>query len=668
MHTFVYPLPHRCLKFSTASLFVLALGASASAATLSVGPGRQFAAPCAAFNAAAAGDTVEIDAAGTYRADACTIPSGKDNLTIRGVNGRPKIDGAGMAGSDIWQVSSNGALIENVEMFGATNGIAIALSRDTLNLTVRGSYLHDNAWGIFAKLNLSNGESTVTIANSAFERSGVSAAEGHQLQFLGNYAHDMNGNGLLSEATSNLILENRYSGSGQSGYPISLASRGPAYIVGNFIQQPTYNAVMLDFGAPAFPNPIENHLYVINNTFLNDDSSGGTFIRVNSDILTPALVQNNLFVGTGTAITQTNAIDQSNYKTLDTRLFVDRPNYDLHPAVGSAVINAGSPTALSASRLDLTPLVQYKHVGGKEVRPFTGALTIGAYEPIVAAPTPPVISMLDDSKWTPCAREDGSCLFTGTRRVRYGADSIYAIQSATAMMDCNNASFGDPRFNVVKSCWYENTPIDMAAETATTAWAPCANEGSACTFSGAHQVRYGANGIFVYKSATDTVDCSNEVFGDPLFNVIKHCEYDVLAVKPDTLDALPLPVSIDPFADASPPSTPAPTPSTLTVLPAILGTLPITVTPTTTTTPSPQPTVTNAPTVSPANANLSTLLATSPAAAAAAFRTLLATTPATTNTPTIIPTTPTTAPAPNTGSFFNVNLNFLCSIFKTACP
>jgi hypothetical protein len=642
MHSFVYSLPRRCLKFSTASLFMLALGASASAATLSVGPNRQFAAPCAAFNAAGAGDTIEIDAAGTYRGEACTIPSGKDKLTIRGVNGRPKIDGAGMAGSDIWQVSSNGAVIENVEMSGATNGSAIALSPGALNLTVRGSYLHDNAWGIFAKPKLSNGESTVVIANSEFERSGVFTAEGHQLRFTGNYAHDMNGNGLLSEATSNIILENRFSGSGQSGYPISLASRGPAYIVGNVIQQPANNAVMLDFGAPAFPNPAENQLYVINNTFLNDDSSGGTFIRVGSEILTPALVQNNIFVGTGTAIAQTNAIEKSNFKTLDTRIFVDRPNYDLHPVAGAAVINAGSPVALSASRLDLTPLVQYKHVGGKEVRPFTGALTIGAYEPVIAAPKPPVTSMLDDSKWTACALEHGTCLFTGTRRVRYGADNAYAIKTATSMIDCNNATFGDPRFNVDKSCSYENTPIDIVAETATTAWVPCANEGAACTFSGAHQVRYGANGIFVYKSATDTVGCSNKVFGDPLLNVMKQCEYDVAAVRPDTLDGLP--VSIDPFAGA--PSTLAPGSYTLELLPPTSGPLSITVNPLT---------------IVPADTTDPGTLPTFGSGTVGFHN----------DTRIIIPdTSTTTAPAPNTGSLLDTGGNFYCellAIFNRSC-
>ncbi|UUZ48046.1 hypothetical protein LP420_34485 [Massilia sp. B-10] len=61
----------------------------ASAATLSVGPGQTYATPCRAFAAAASGDTVQI-AAATYTGDVCGIYA--HNLTIRGINGRPKID------------------------------------------------------------------------------------------------------------------------------------------------------------------------------------------------------------------------------------------------------------------------------------------------------------------------------------------------------------------------------------------------------------------------------------------------------------------------------------------------------------------------------------------------------------------------------------------------
>ena len=77
----------------------------ALAATLSVGPGKTYPAPCAAIAAASDGDTIEIDAAGTYDGDVCAIP--KNRLTLKGVNGRAKIDAAGKnsGGKGIWVIS-----------------------------------------------------------------------------------------------------------------------------------------------------------------------------------------------------------------------------------------------------------------------------------------------------------------------------------------------------------------------------------------------------------------------------------------------------------------------------------------------------------------------------------------------------------------------------------
>ncbi|HEX8887506.1 MAG TPA: hypothetical protein VF797_23755, partial [Noviherbaspirillum sp.] len=84
---------YRRTVLSTAAILFLSIAGAASAATISVGPGKTFSAPCVAFGAARDGDIVEIDATGSYVGDVCGIyPS---NLTIRGVNGRPKIDAGG---------------------------------------------------------------------------------------------------------------------------------------------------------------------------------------------------------------------------------------------------------------------------------------------------------------------------------------------------------------------------------------------------------------------------------------------------------------------------------------------------------------------------------------------------------------------------------------------
>jgi len=57
----------------------------------------------------------------------------------------------------------------------------------------------------------------------------------------------------------------------------------------------------------------------------------------------------------------------------------------------------------------------------------------------------------------------------------------------------------------------------------TENWTYCANENQFCSFSGTRNVRYGANGIYVYRMITNGTTCSNAVFGDPIFGVAKSC-------------------------------------------------------------------------------------------------------------------------------------------------
>lgn len=54
-------------------------------------------------------------------------------------------------------------------------------------------------------------------------------------------------------------------------------------------------------------------------------------------------------------------------------------------------------------------------------------------------------------------------------------------------------------------------------------WVKCADENAHCQFHGMRQVRYGKNGKYVFETFKDGVLCSNEVFGDPIKNVLKEC-------------------------------------------------------------------------------------------------------------------------------------------------
>lgn len=94
------------------------LGGAAHADVRSVGPGKTHAAPCAAFAAAADGDVIEIDAAGSYVGDVCTIA--RSRLTIRGVGGRAHIEAGGKsaAGKAIWVVQGSDTVLEDIELSG----------------------------------------------------------------------------------------------------------------------------------------------------------------------------------------------------------------------------------------------------------------------------------------------------------------------------------------------------------------------------------------------------------------------------------------------------------------------------------------------------------------------------------------------------------------------
>jgi hypothetical protein len=68
-------------------------------------------------------------------------------------------------------------------------------------------------------------------------------------------------------------------------------------------------------------------------------------------------------------------------------------------------------------------------------------------------PVTPAALTISASPWTLCAPEDGTCTFTGTRAVRFGAGTAWSTRFAqTSPVPCNNATFGDPAPSVVKHC------------------------------------------------------------------------------------------------------------------------------------------------------------------------------------------------------------------------
>ncbi len=181
---------------------------------------------------------------------------------------------------------------------------------------------------------------------------------------------------------------------------------------------------------------------------------------------------------------------------------------------------------------------------------------------------------IDNAGWTSCAPEGAICRVPGSRRVRFGANGVYAYRMGSGAVGCDVRTFGDPTPGVRKVCQYEaaasnGTPYgnDSAYGEAWPSrgrwpqgqgggwgqpaypgqgypeqgyptdpssrepglgdmrgWRVCATENQWCSFSGVREVRYGADMQFVAVRARNGMQCSNEAFGtDPLPGVPKAC-------------------------------------------------------------------------------------------------------------------------------------------------
>ncbi|MFC5462480.1 hypothetical protein [Massilia niabensis] len=386
------------ISFAVSALVIgTAIAAPASAVTRSVGAGQTYATPCKAFAAAATGDVIEIQA-GTYSGDVCAIY--KSNLTIRGVNGRPKIDAAGKnaLGKGTWVVVGNNIKIDNVEMMGAkvTSRNGAALRLEGTNFTLTNSFLHNNENGILSGANTA---SAIILENNEFGHNGYGDGYTHniyigsvgKLTFRFNFSHDAKvGHNLKTRAHYNVIAYNRFSSlrtgetgstaAGKPSYEINVPNGGTTYIIGNVIMQPadSNNPAMVAYGEEGVGTR-KTDLYVINNTFVNDDASRGTFVMVRNAAVGAKLI-NNLFAGYGTVTNQTTAVKKTNYQSL-ALAFVDRAAYDLRPLIGTLIVNAGSSPGSSSGGLSLKASSSYKHLASGASRSTLGSLIdIGAYE------------------------------------------------------------------------------------------------------------------------------------------------------------------------------------------------------------------------------------------------------------------------------------------------
>jgi hypothetical protein len=259
---------------------------------LTVGTGQEYTTITAAVNAAASGDTVDVQA-GTYTDDFVTVAK---SLTLQAVggevvmtettqppNGKAMIDegGAGLT------VAINGFDISGVTVPDA-NGAAIRYEGGALSLT--NDFFHNNQNGI---LGAPDPNGTIDIESSEFAANGGGTGNTHNI-YVGviasltvnnSYIHNANvGHEIKSRAASNTITNNRiFDNASTASYSIDLPNGGNATITGNTIEQGpnTQNPAIMAYAEEGQSNPGTN-VSISGNTIVNDDQASNSHFLLSS--------------------------------------------------------------------------------------------------------------------------------------------------------------------------------------------------------------------------------------------------------------------------------------------------------------------------------------------------------------------------------------------------
>lgn len=380
--------------------FLACLPTVALADTLQVGPDKPYTTVNAAIAAAQPGDVIEVDA-GEYVDDVTTITTG--DLTIRGVGDTPAhlratVPVANQKGILAIEVGTGPVVIENLEFSGAfiegngDNAAGIRMQGESL--VVRDCFFHDNQNGILAG---GTPDYDITIENSEFGHNGnPGSGQEHNVYisgdtrlfiFMGNYSHHAySGHTLKSRARESHILYNRFSdeADGSSSYLIDLPNGNLAYVIGNVVEQGPMaenTGTLLNFNAEDAAGP-DNRLFVVNNTFVNDNGSSPAFVRAHNTDQAEVVLRNNLWVGSGTPFAEqggTAALtDEGNLAPKDPG-FVDREGYDYNLLESSVARDVAVDPGADGD-VALLPTEQYVHPAATATRPSDDALDVGAHE------------------------------------------------------------------------------------------------------------------------------------------------------------------------------------------------------------------------------------------------------------------------------------------------
>ncbi len=91
----------------------------------------------------------------------------------------------------------------------------------------------------------------------------------------------------------------------------------------------------------------------------------------------------------------------------------------------------------------------------------------------------------------------------------------------------------------------EVVPPPAECNDGPSGYTKCADEGGTCSFDGDANVAYGCGGAYYYEDAEDSISCSNSVFGDPAYGVVKACFYKEIEQNPPYVYITASPSTID---------------------------------------------------------------------------------------------------------------------------
>jgi hypothetical protein len=279
-------------------------GANNKLATLTVGPGKQYATLSAAITASHDGDAILVQA-GTYTNDFATINT---KISITGVGGLVNLVAtvAPPNGKAIL-VTNTDVTLTNIAFSGAKvpDGNGAGIRYQCGNLIINDSYFHDNQDGLLAAASPTG---SITINNSEFAHNGTGDGLTHNLYvnkigtltINGSYFHDaVVGHEIKSRALNTIIKNSRiFDGpTGTASYSIDLPNGGNAIISNNVIEQgsKSQNPNIIHVGGEA-PIYAGTNVSITNNIIVNDLQSG-TPHAVLTQTTSPVSFANNQVFG-----------------------------------------------------------------------------------------------------------------------------------------------------------------------------------------------------------------------------------------------------------------------------------------------------------------------------------------------------------------------------------